>query len=210
MIDLNAAIFKMLSEYQAISDLAIVPVEVEILKQAVCSYSQVDAIHINAFRLKTAHVLGQVQFFRRTPQLGYAEPALEAEIYVSSYLNDCWRRYVVCKEIMHCILDQKAKTHVGNIADLKALAETLVNRSLAALHKVKGFETEITAEIMAIEALFPLELRETHIERYRDGGLTDLQLAYRYKIPEEIVRSAMAPHYIEAVQAERKDRVAFP
>jgi Zn-dependent peptidase ImmA (M78 family) len=207
MVDLNAAIYKVLEEYQKQTDLAVVPVEVGLVQQSVCAYSAVDNIVIKAFNLKTVHILGQVQFWRRADGPPYAETKLEAEIHVSSTLNDCWRRFVCCKEIMHCVLDQKDQTHIGNINDLKALAETLVNRSIAAIDTVRGFDTEMAAEVMAIEVLFPLELREAHVESYRAGLLTDLQLAMRYKIPEQIVRSAMAPHYIETIQRLRTRRI---
>lgn len=210
MVDLDAAIHKVLQECHQRSDLATVPVEVEVVRAAVCSYSAVDSITIKAFKRKTKHILGQVQFWRGGPGRPYVASELGADIHVSSYLNDCWRRYVSCKEIMHCVLDQKTHTHIGNVEDLKALAETLVNRSITALETVRGFETEMGAEIMATEVLFPLELRETHLESYRAGGLTDLQLAMRYKIPEQVVRSAMAPHYIEAIQKLRTKRILLP
>lgn len=204
MIDLGSAIHRVLSEYQTLTDFTQVPVEVEMVRKAVCGYSHVDNIEIKAFKLRTTHILGQVQFWRRGGM--YKDETIEADIYVSSYLNDCWRRYVSCKEIMHCVLDQEDRDYVGDVTNLKALAETLVNRSIAALEDVQGFKTEVAAEIMATEVLFPLELRETYVDNYRAGLTTDMQLAMRYKIPKQIIKSAMAPHYMANVQKLRGEK----
>lgn len=208
MVQIGPAVYKLLTEYHRVSDLREVPVEVETIKHVVCGYSQVDAISILSFSVQTRHILGQVQFMRQALLLpGYGEKRLEAQIYVQASLNDCWRRFVVCKEIMHCIIDPQSNRLVGTIEDLKLLAEGLVNRTLAALEDNAALDSEHMAEVMAIEALFPLELRETHEDAYNEGILTDLQLALRYKVPEEVVRSAMSPAYLKAIKQLRRDRV---
>lgn len=209
MIDLKAAIQKALSCYVAEASLGDVPIEVERIKRLVCGYSQVDAIDVIKFKFDTKYLIAQVQFMRHAAGALYNGTDLRAQIYFSSSLNDCWRRFVVCKEIMHCILDDSDARRVGTIEDLIKLSESLVNRTLAAMEKSETMLTEVFAEVMAIELMFPLELREAWAEDYRSGALTDMQIALRLKIPEQIVRSAMAPSYLVLSSSMLRD-VRFP
>ena len=208
MINLGSAIHRVLTGYAGEEDFALVPVDVEVVRRVVCAFSQVDEITIRRVKLKTKHILGQVRFTRFAQ--GYGDTRLLADIYLSNGLNDCWRRFVAAKEIMHCVLDQEDHDFVKSLDAAKALAEGLVNSLITGVLAQDGPQTtEMMAEVMAAEVLFPLEHREHYVERYREGLLTDMQLATRFKIPESVVRSSMAPRYLDAVQKIRTQRVAI-
>ena len=66
------------------------------------------------------------------------------------------------------------------------------------------FTTEHTAVVLAVETLFPLEYRNRYEERYRAQEISDLQLAERFRIPEDYARRAMYPAYLAAVREARE------
>lgn len=206
--DAGAAIEKILELYSSEKSLGDVPIEVERIRRLVCGYSQVDRIDVQNFKYETRHLIAQVQFMREADGL-YKDTSMHASIYFSASLNECWRRYVVCKEIMHCVLDDTDAKRTGSVEDVKLLGESLVNRAVAVLSKNEPFYTEIFAEILATEILFPVEIRESYVDDYRANRLTDMQIALRLKIPESIVRSALTPLYMDLSRTIRGRRFAL-
>jgi hypothetical protein len=55
-------------------------------------------------------------------------------------------------------------------------------------------------QVLAIETLFPLEVRLRYEARYRAGEITDLLLAERFRIPEDYARRSVYPAYMQAVK----------
>lgn len=162
-----------------------------------------DRIVWEAYDFPATNIAAQVSFYQQ--QIGvYAGNADYARIQYSSSLNLCWSRFAVCKEMFHCILDIDANSRVTDFNGLMKLSELLVSDVASHLTDYQPHDTEQDAEILALEVLFPLELRRHHLEDYRKGLITDYQLALRYRIPEEYARLGMYAHYVDQIERMRE------
>lgn len=163
----------------------------------------VDRIIWEEFHYNSKFILAVIKTYEEA--LGvYAGDGKYARIQFSSSLNFCWRRFVVLKEMYHCMLDMTDAERVSTPDGLMRLAEQLVAPGLdVEVAGFEAFETESIAEVLALETLFPLELRQYHSKDFEDGNITAYQLALRYRIPELYVEYGMHPHYMQAINEWR-------
>lgn len=193
-----------LSAYHEQYSLRDVPIAVDYLRPIFEERGWVDRIYWEKFLFESAHIFAQVQFYRARSGVYGAEEDC-ALIQFSSSLNFCWSRFAICKEMYHALIDKDGSTRITTTQDLLKLSEVLVSESSARLAAFSPYLSEGAAEILALETLFPFELRLHYESRYREGEITDHQLATRFRIPEEYARMGMYPGYFEAVREIRKD-----
>lgn len=199
-------LFGVLSQYHQAHDLKMVPIKVDYLKPMMEERGFADRIIWEKYDFAVKNIAAQISFYQGA--LGvYAGAGDYARVQYSSSLNFCWERFVLCKEMYHCILDQNLQRRVTNLDDLLKLAEYLVDDTISTLAPFAPHQTEQDAEILALETLFPLELRQFHEPAYSNGEITDYQLALRYRIPQEFARLAMYPNYSAAIAAMRGSKV---
>lgn len=87
-----------------------------------------------------------------------------ATIKYSASLNLCWRRFVILKEMFHCLLDTGTDLRVSNTDDLKTLSQGLVSGAVGAVAGFAPYHTEKYAAFLAMETLFPMR-RENLMQR---------------------------------------------
>jgi hypothetical protein len=195
-----------LGRYQTAHGLRNVPLKVDYLRQMIEDKGCVDRIIWERFEFDSRIVIAKVEFYRAS--LGvYAGQGDYAKVQYSSSLNFCWQRFVVLKEMYHCILDSDQGNRITNIADLLKLGEMLVSDVFASIGNFPPVVTEHFAEIAAVETLFPIELRSIHKDDYDAGRLSDYELALRYRIPERYIRFAMLEGYYEYAYGLRADNL---
>lgn len=193
---------QILDRYHRMYGLAEVPIKVDCLRQLIEGEGYADRIVIERFDFESQLVIAKIEFYRG--QLGvYAGVGDYAVIQYSKALNFCWTRFAVLKEMYHCLLDQAPSNRVTGMAELMKLGQMLVSEAYASLENFPPFRTEEVAEILAMETLFPLELRSHHKEAYDLGQVSDYQLSLRYRIPERYVRLAMLKGYYELMYRHR-------
>ncbi|WP_176498011.1 hypothetical protein [Sphingomonas sp. HMP6] len=199
---LDEVLFGVLAQYHRQHDLTQVPVKVDLLRPMMEERGFADRIIWEKYDFAVRNIAAQIAFFRGAMGV-YAGAGDYARIQYSSGLNFCWERFVLCKEMYHCIIDNSIGNRVTNLADLMKLAEYLVDDTVSTLEPFSPHGTEQDAEILALETLFPLELRQTHQPDYDAGKITDHQLALRYRIPEQYARLAMYPNYNSVIKRIR-------
>ena len=184
-----------LRQYHKAHSLTDVPILVDHLRPMFQERGFADRFIWEAYDFPAKNIAAQISFY--SGHLGvYAGKGDYARIQYSRHLNFCWQRFALCKEMYHSILDDDPAKRVTAIEDLQKLSEMLVSGATSHLEPFRPHETEQEAEILALETLFPLELRLAHKEQYDEGMITDHQLALRYRIPEEFARIGMYPHYL--------------
>lgn len=203
---LDNTLRSILKQYHAEHDLSLVPVQVDLLKPMFEQRGYADRIVWEAYDYPDKNIAAQVSFYKAAMGL-YSGEGDYARIQYSGHLNLCWQRFAVCKEMFHCILDDGDEARTSSISDLMKLSELLVSGAASRLAQFKPHSTEQDAEILALETLFPLELRLSHREEYDEGLITDYQLALRYRIPEEYARMGMYEHYLTMIQNLRGELV---
>lgn len=198
----QSTIPSLLEEYHSKYDLAKVPILVDCLKPMIEQRGYADRIVWEAYDFPAKSIAAQVSFYQS--EMGvYSGVGDYARIQYSKHLNFCWQRFAVCKEMFHCMLDHSADQRVTEVQSLLKLAELLVSGASRTLSDFEPHNTEQDAEILALEVLFPLELRLSHAERYSEGLITDYQLALRYRIPQEYARIGMYSNYMRGIQSLR-------
>jgi hypothetical protein len=205
-VALDDLLLSILSQYHLDHDLRKVPVKVDVLRPMMQDRGFVDRIVWERYEFAARNIAAQISFFDGS--LGvYSGNGDYARIQYSSSLNFCWERFVLCKEMYHCILDASPKTGVSNLNDLLKLAEYLVADTVSSHAPFDPHGTEQDAEILALETLFPFELRSHYLQDYADGKITDHQLALRYRIPQEYARMAMYPNYNNVIREIRGSKL---
>ena len=198
-----------LGQYQRAYGLRDVPLHVDKLRPMIEERGWVDRIVWEEFFYTSQHIVAQVQFFEGS--LGvYAGDGDYARIQFSASLNFCWRRFAICKEMYHAIIDAKPATRVTKFDDLLRLSEMLVSGASALVQRFEAYTTEHMAEVLALETLFPLELRLQYEELYHADKISDRQLAERFRIPTDYARMGMYPSYLSHMRDIRSGTmVAF-
>lgn len=195
-----------LRDYHNKYDLKTVPIKVDRLRELISERGVVDRIFWEKFLYDSTVVAAKVEFY--IGYMGaYSGDGDYARIQYSQNLNDCWVRFVVLKEMIHCVIDGAENQRVSNLNDLAKLSEMLVSESFNTIvpEEFLPHTSENWAEILALEILFPMELRSHFKSDYDAGTITDIVLAKRFMIPEAFIRTAMADGYYKAMYSLRAD-----
>jgi hypothetical protein len=200
---LRTLVPSILGSYRKTYGLRDVPIAVDHLRPMIEERGWVDRIVWEEFDFPSKHIKAQVQFYKGNMGV-YSGQGDYARIQYSSSLNFCWQRFAICKEMFHAFIDKNPKDRITTTPDLLKLAEMIVSDSSAFVQDFSPFDTEQSAEVLAVETLFPFELRERYEDRYRAGEISDRQLATRFRIPEDYARQAMYPSYFESIRDVRR------
>ncbi|CAE6728687.1 hypothetical protein XAC301_11230 [Xanthomonas arboricola pv. corylina] len=111
------------------------------------------------------------------------------EIYTLSGLDYDARRFIVCKELFHVILDEEGRRNMDTYSHLQEVTSTFpIPNSVPNSAAV----CEYLAEAAAMEFLFPYVEREATITAAGRAGPNHAEVAARYGIPQEYVESYLA------------------
>jgi IrrE N-terminal-like domain len=199
---LGTLIYKILDRYRAEHGFTAMPIKVDHLHPIMLELSGLKTIAWEKVPVANKHVWGYVKFYYPVPaEVRIAEEPTTAVIRFDAELSFEWQRFVICKEMCHCLIDQE-NDRVSNVADLQRLLEELAAR-LQTEKTWAPMQSERSAEVMAIELLFPYELRRQHLEEFRAGKLTIGKIAKRYQIPTAIADIGLYQSYIESIAKER-------
>ncbi len=113
-----------------------------------------------------------------------------AEVIYSSTLNTCWARFVVCKELVHLLIDTEPKHFTKNPV---ALVQEIINK-LPSVACVEELNSESLAIVGAVEMLLPWHLRKK-MEDMMASGASDYAIALEFRAPEKIVNLVLRSEY---------------
>lgn len=102
----------------------------------------------------------------------------EAHIWYSLQMNTCLRRFVLCKELAHLLIDDGPKHYTR---DPVALVQELIN-DVPIMTPEGDMESERMAAIAAIEILAPWKLR-SFIPDASDRSVSDMEIPSRALSP---------------------------
>lgn len=113
-------------------------------------------------------------------------------------LNRCWKRFVICKEAFHILLDQPEYRDMDLQGHVEALTLHFPNDDSRPRASVA---LELVAEFAAMEFLFP-HVRRTE-ERQRPGDRNLLAIAERYLVPQIFVERYLSTTWMETLDPSR-------
>jgi len=125
-----------------------------------------------------------------------------AYIEYSSELNTCWTRFVVCKELCHLILDSAEEYTKSPPSFVEQLLGQITGEPR------EDLVSERTAEIAALELLFPHDLRRSFMELFKNGRLSLLKIATILRIPQKYAEICYHRRYIDYMADVRSEMAA--
>jgi len=123
-----------------------------------------------------------------------------AYIEYNSELNTCWRRFVVCKELCHLILDSPEEY----TKSLLRLVERLIGGQIPS-KPMEDLASERMAQIAVMELLFPHDLRRSVIEHFEKGRLSLLKVATVFRIPQKYAEICLHRRYVDYMEDVRRE-----
>lgn len=174
------------------------PVRTRLLHPFLEERGVVDKINIREVHIETSRIVAKVQKFKG--EAGPYSGILDyANIYYAANHNLCWRRFGVCKEMYHCMIDRTEADRVATVDSLKYLLELLASDTTAITGEFPPLNREQEAELMALETLFPVEFRMVYLESPIEDQAEYARLAEQFKIPAEYAYMACQPNYLKLV-----------
>jgi Zn-dependent peptidase ImmA (M78 family) len=114
-------------------------------------------------------------------------------------LNYCWKRFVICKEVFHAVLDDEIchNMDIGSFIDevMLSLPESMLLFSDPNWKASPSATLEMLAEIAAMEFMFPYDSRLAEINGIEDR-VNYLEIAEKHKIPQVMVERYLSKTYI--------------
>ena len=129
----------------------------------------------------------------------YGPNGREVRIHIRATLEYDMARFVSAKEAMHPLVDQDVDLSPCGDETLDELISQGHFGLLSLSPSGNGpVQSEVMAEIAALETLYPLDCRKGDIERLLTVE-TVLKIAERYAIPSSYVATALDPRYLRKV-----------
>lgn len=174
------------------------PIRTKLLHPYIEERGVVDRIRIFEADINSKNIVALVQKYKG--ESGPYSGILDfAHIYYAQSFNSCWRRFGVCKEMFHCMIDRSDADRVANMSSLQTLLELLAADTTALTGGFSPFEREQEAELLALETLFPVEFRQKYLENpVEDPGEYE-EIADQFRIPLEYAVFACQPSYVKTV-----------
>jgi len=158
------------------------PIAIDDIAKAVISISGVSEIRFRSVDSDSHAVMGLFQRFKNTEAAGSQDIA---EIVIGSRLNNCWRRFVACKEICQVFLSDFPEARSAAPAEIAAyVAGLLEPASLTPFSP--ALEADRFATFCAIEIMCPFFLREELYLQIKQGKRTTFEVAKIFMVPEYI------------------------
>lgn len=112
-----------------------------------------------------------------------------------------WKRFVTTKELLHLVIDEEEDwSPEGSETIDQLLIESALGTEDNEGTVDNEVQSEVLAEIAAIEILYPYEFREADVRALNDETTTYVKLAMYYEIPEFVVSQALHPQYLQLCQ----------
>lgn len=117
------------------------------------------------------------------------------DIVLAQGLNHCWRRYTICKELFHLLIDAEKYRNLNMADHTEAIALAFgVNESEPDL----AVATEFLCEVAAMEFLLPYAKREYLLAQ--PGQPNFPAIAQQYRIPQLLVDRYLSKHYMDTLR----------
>lgn len=116
-------------------------------------------------------------------------------ICYAGWLNYCWKRFTVCKELFHVILDREEYRNMDLEAHIMEVTVAFPDHDSDPSPSVRS---ELLAEIAAMEFMFPYAARVQELNGPHKGN--SLAIAEKYKVPQVHVEKYLSDSHMEALK----------
>ena len=171
-----------------IAETANMPSEKDLLREVggYLNFSSGKYIRVVPIDTSNKLILGKLRHFREGVQIGINEPAL----------NNCWKRFVIVKELSHLLM---SKSNEGITQDIEELVNGLFQMSFGLSDDI---DHEHLALLMASEYLMPYRISQSLL---KDDNLSTLDIAKQFSVPEVVVKGYRSLEHIKERDEAYKD-----
>ncbi len=169
---------------------------IEVKEHLIQHMNWIEDINIYPIECKKGDPLGHYEVHGNQESRWEDSDAWTVLITYDDTLNQCYRRFVWCKELMHTFDSPEA--FVDNIDKYKGFLEEI---ELQPLTSTEMYISENRAKWMALLILCPKSERDNVAGDVKKGNLSHYDVALRYRIPEGIVPSLFSESYNRAYNA---------
>lgn len=173
------------------------PVEVEAIRQWIIGSGHATEIVVHAVALNRDYSPGHV-IVRDFREDKYDDADFRADVRIFSGLNRCWARFVSCKEMMH-LFDGPAEAVSDRDRFFVLMDE--IDTPPPPTDQSPMLNSEYFAEWMALLLLAPKPQRDEYRQKLTAGEITPYDVAWKFRIPQSVVRSLMSDRYDQAYKA---------
>lgn len=170
------------------------PVLVEDVREFILTSKEVEELRVDGVDL--LKTLGHVVITdeRSSP---YDEAEYHALVRFKRELNNCWTRFVTCKEMMHVYDEPEERTADRNLFYklVREIQARPMGEDVSPL-----FKSEFKAEWMALTLLCPKPLQQGFKRQLGDDEISYRDVALQLRIPERIIPAIMDDYYDEALE----------
>ncbi len=110
-------------------------------------------------------------------------------------LNFCWKRFVICKEVFHVILEKEDYKNMNLFEHIEQVTIVFPDNES---HPSNSVACEWLAEIAAMEFMIPYDTRKKQIERYGEN-INYRDIAERFKVPLVLVEKYFSEQVMEVL-----------
>ncbi len=162
------------------------------LDEEVKKLASQDELYYVPVELDAELSLGHIKQYRIPAVVYDGDPNWVTEIRFHKELNTCWRRFVCCKELMHCFDAQVER--VNNSEKFQQLLSE-IETPLPNDQSSPMYKTEVRTLWMAVAVLCPEKLRNHFKEKCDVDEMSTYEIALALRIPEAVVRPIMSESY---------------
>lgn len=178
--------------YNYVETLTSVPIRIEgLVDSKILQLTPHDKIWYVPVELDEKVSLGHYKSYRGLAP-PYTAGDLIAEVRYSNQLNDCWKRFVCCKELMH--LFDRPDEKVDNPAKYQVLLNELASNPIWTVAS-PSWRSESIAEWMAMAILCPRPIRNFYKQKLADGEMTENGVAFALRLPQHYIQDVMNEGY---------------
>lgn len=166
------------------------PIDTNEVAAKIASYGMLEVVEFVGVSLDEKRLKGAFNQYTCFPGV-YALPAVKTEIFYVNTDDSKWKRLVCCKELLHLLDDNGAKSetreHVSDLIKNMCGAMPI----LADANLVQTF-TDHAMVLYAMALLLPFRARELMLPDYKSGRINDDIISEWVDLPPEVVHIVMS------------------
>lgn len=171
------------------------PASIDDLRYVVSDMYDIE-INIELVDFNSTHLRGMVEFFNGDKKI--------ANVYVKKSQDPEWRRFIAAKELSQLINDEEEDWNPAGVDTIDGLIEAEQFGQASSTSEEEKEEdcaapshlqSELLAQAIALEILFPFEIRVDRKAAYDKGDLTLDDLSQQFGIPEYAINWLFSDQY---------------
>lgn len=137
------------------------------------------------------HIRGMIERY----ESGSANVFIRLNQDFDADVNRYWHRFIAVKEMAHLAIDERED---WNPDGCETIEELIKDHGFDGMRPAADeIQSEVLAELVAIELLYPMEFRQGDLDR----GTVNPILAAEYQVPQYVIQRALAPSHMKRARA---------